>query len=98
VAVAEACLRGHSGIRLVVPDGMDPFVFLFSESAGRAIVAVPRSTEERFTELCTAGGLPAQPIGVLDILESAVEVQGQFRLPLAELRVAWASTLPALFG
>jgi phosphoribosylformylglycinamidine synthase len=98
VAVAEACLRGHSGIRLIVPDGMDPFVFLFSESAGRAIVAVPRSAEDRFTGLCTARELPAQQIGVLDILESAVEVQGQFRLPMAELRVAWASTLPALFG
>ena len=98
VAVAEACLRGHSGIRLVVPDGMDPFVFLFSESAGRAIVAVPRGGGDRFTDLCSARGLPAQQIGVLDILQSAVEVEGQFRIPMAELRVAWGSTLPRLFG
>ncbi|HEV2885988.1 MAG TPA: phosphoribosylformylglycinamidine synthase subunit PurL [Jatrophihabitans sp.] len=98
VALAEACLRGGSGIRLIVPDGADPFVFLFSESAGRAIVAVPRTEEVRFTDLCTARRLPAQRIGVLDILEAAVEVRGQFRLPMAELRVAWASTLPALFG
>jgi phosphoribosylformylglycinamidine synthase len=98
VAVAEACLRGHSGIRLIVPDGMDPFVFLFSESAGRAIVAVPRTEEVRFTDMCTARRLPAQRIGVLDVLEPAIEVQGQFRLPLSELRAAWKSTLPALFG
>jgi phosphoribosylformylglycinamidine (FGAM) synthase-like enzyme len=98
VAVAESCLRGDAGVRLTVPAGADPFVFLFSESAGRAIVAVPRTEEVRFTDMCTARGLPAQRIGVLDILEAGIEVQGQFRIPMAELRVAWASTLPKLFG
>jgi len=98
IALAEACLRGNAGVRLILPEGVDPFVFLFSESAGRAIVAVPRTEEVRFTDMCTARGLPAQRIGVLDVLESAIEVQGQFRLPMSELRVAWASTLPALFG
>jgi phosphoribosylformylglycinamidine synthase len=83
---------------VIVPDDVDPFVFLFSESAGRAIVAVPRTEEVRFTDMCTARRLPATRIGVLDVLESAIEVQGQFRLPLAELRTAWASTLPDLFG
>jgi phosphoribosylformylglycinamidine synthase subunit PurL len=98
VAVAEGCLRGTVGIRLIVPDGVDPFVFLFSESAGRAVVGVPRAEEVRFTDMCTARGLPAQRIGVLDVLEPAIEVQGQFRLPVAELRTAWAATLPDLFG
>jgi phosphoribosylformylglycinamidine synthase len=85
-------------VRVILPDDVDPFVFLFSESAGRAIVAVPRTEEVRFTDMCTARGLPAVRIGVLDILESAIEVQDQFRIPLRELRVAWTSTLPALFG
>ena len=98
VAVAEGCLRGTVGIRLLVPDGIDPFVFLFSESAGRAIVAVPRAAEERFAGRCADGGLPAQRIGVLDVLESAIEVQGQFRILLSELRTAWAATLPRLWG
>ncbi|MDQ1736071.1 MAG: phosphoribosylformylglycinamidine synthase subunit PurL [Pseudonocardiales bacterium] len=98
VALAESCLRGTTGVRVIVPDDVDPFVFLFSESAGRAIVAVPRTEEVRFTDMCTARRLPATRIGVLDVLESAIEVQGQFRLPLAELRTAWASTLPDLFG
>jgi phosphoribosylformylglycinamidine synthase len=97
-SLAESCLRGNCGVRVVVPEGIDPFVFLFSESAGRAIVAVPRSEEVRFTDMCTARGLPAARIGVLDVLESALEVQGQFRIPLIELRSAWTSTLPRLFG
>jgi phosphoribosylformylglycinamidine synthase II len=98
MALAESCLRGTTGVRVIVPEGVDPFVFLFSESAGRAVVAVPRTEEIRFTDMCTARGLPAQRIGVLDILESALDVQDQFRIPLSELRVAWSKTLPALFG
>jgi phosphoribosylformylglycinamidine synthase len=97
-SLAESCLRGSTGVRVIVPEGIDPFVFLFSESAGRAIVAVPRSEEVRFTDMCTARGLPAQRIGVLDVLESAIEVQGQFRIPVSELRTAWSRTLPKLFG
>ena len=97
-ALAEACLRGKSGARIVLPEGADPFVALFSESAGRAIVAVPSSEEVRFTDMCTARGLPHARIGVIDVLSADLEVQGQFSVALAELRRAWTSTLPALFG
>ncbi|MFK0293579.1 phosphoribosylformylglycinamidine synthase subunit PurL [Streptomyces sp. NPDC090442] len=93
-ALAESCLRGGRGARLVVPDDLDPFVFLFSESAGRAVVAVPRSEELRFTDMCGARGLPATRIGVVDGEELAV--QGQFAIPLTELRSAHEATLPGI--
>ncbi len=92
----ESALLGGKGARLVVPDGLDAFTFLFSESAGRAIVAVPRSEEVRFTDMCGARGLPATRIGVVD--GDAVEVQGEFTLPLAELRKAHEETIPALLA
>ncbi|MBF6047755.1 phosphoribosylformylglycinamidine synthase subunit PurL [Streptomyces sp. NRRL B-1677] len=95
-ALAESCLRGGKGARIVVPDGIDPFVFLFSESAGRAVVAVPRSEELRFTDMCGARGLPATRIGVVD--GEAIDVQGQFSIPLAELREAHEATIPALLA
>ncbi|GAU66396.1 phosphoribosylformylglycinamidine synthase [Streptomyces sp. NBRC 110611] len=95
-ALVESCLRGGKGARVVVPDGLDPFVFLFSESAGRALVAVPRSEELRFTDMCGARGLPATRIGVVD--GETVEVQGQFALSLAELREAHEGTIPALLS
>jgi phosphoribosylformylglycinamidine synthase len=98
VSLAESCLRGSAGARVTVPEGLDPFVFLFSESAGRAIVSVPRAAEAQFAELCASRGVPAARIGVLDILESAIDVDGVFRLPVAELRRAWSRPLPALFG
>ncbi|WP_405658166.1 phosphoribosylformylglycinamidine synthase subunit PurL [Streptomyces sp. RK9] len=95
-AVVESCLRGGVGARLVVPDGLDAFTFLLSESAGRAVVSVPRSEELRFTDMCGARGLPVTRIGVVD--GDAVEVQGEFTLPLDELRTAHAETIPGLFA
>ncbi|MFD7546260.1 phosphoribosylformylglycinamidine synthase subunit PurL [Streptomyces sp. NPDC059816] len=95
-AVTESCLRGGNGARLVVPDGLDAFTFLFSESTGRAVVAVPRSEELRFTDMCGARGLPATRIGVVD--GDAVEVQGEFTLSLAKLKAAHEETIPALLA
>ncbi|MFG2181431.1 phosphoribosylformylglycinamidine synthase subunit PurL [Streptomyces abikoensis] len=93
-ALVESCLRGGKGARIVVPDAVDPFVLLFSESAGRAVVAVPRSEELRFTDMCGARGLPATRIGVVDGEE--LDIQGEFTIPLTELRAAHEATIPSL--
>jgi phosphoribosylformylglycinamidine synthase subunit PurL len=93
-AVVESCLRGGTGARLIVPDGLDAFTFLFSESAGRAVVSVPRSEELRFNDMCGARGLPVTRIGVVDGEE--VEIQGEFSIPLSELRTAHEETIPGL--
>ncbi|WP_405599600.1 phosphoribosylformylglycinamidine synthase subunit PurL [Streptomyces sp. NBC_01410] len=93
-AVVESCLRGGTGARLIVPDGLDAFTFLFSESAGRAVVSVPRSEELRFNDMCGARGLPVTRIGVVDGDE--VDVQGEFSIALSELRTAHEETIPGL--
>jgi len=95
-ALVESALRHGIGARVVLPAGLEPFVQLFSESAGRALVAVPRSEELRFTEMCNARGLPCTRIGVTD--GDALDVQDVLTVPLAELRSAYEGTLPALFG
>jgi phosphoribosylformylglycinamidine synthase II len=95
-ALVESCLRGGRGARIVLPENEDPFVMLFSESASRAVVAVPRSEELRFTEMCAARSFPCTRIGV--VVGDALEVQGQLVVPLDELRTAWEGTLPRLFG
>jgi phosphoribosylformylglycinamidine synthase len=96
--LVEAVLRHDLGAKVVVPEDVDPFVFLFSESAGRALVAVPRGHEKAFTSLCTERGVPWTPIGVVDGRSESLEVRGQFTIPLDELRAAYSSTLPSLFG
>jgi AIR synthase related protein, C-terminal domain. len=77
---------------------VDAFTLLFSESAGRAIVAVPRSEQVRFTDLCTSRGFAHASIGVVEDEGRSLNVQGQFVLPLDELRTAHTSTLPAIFA
>jgi phosphoribosylformylglycinamidine synthase subunit PurL len=103
VALAEASLRHGVGARIWLDevcerDGIDPFTALFSESTGRAVVAVPRSEEVRFTDMCSARGFPHARIGVVDEVGEALDVQGQFTLPLDDLRAAHTATLPAAFG
>ncbi|KAA8961536.1 phosphoribosylformylglycinamidine synthase subunit PurL [Mycobacterium sp.] len=101
-AVVESALAGETGCRIVVPEdfhsGTGPFTFLFSESAGRVLVAVPPARESRFRSLCEARGLPVTRIGVVDQGSDALEVQGLFTVSLAELRGAFRGVLPALFG
>jgi len=99
-ALVESCLRRGVGARVWLPEDVEPFVALFAESAGRAIVAVPRSEEVRFTDMCTARGFPHARIGVTDGRgdDATLDVQGQFTLPLAELRTAWSATLPDAMG
>jgi phosphoribosylformylglycinamidine synthase subunit PurL len=94
-ALVEACLVGGRGATVQLPQ-LDPFVALFSESAGRVLVSVaPEHVGEVLSqaadvriaarELGTAGG----PV---------LAVDGIPELPLATLRTAWEGTLPALFG
>jgi phosphoribosylformylglycinamidine synthase II len=95
-AVVESALAGETGCRIVLPEDVDPFVMLFSESAGRVLVALPRTEESRFRAMCEARGLPATRIGVVDQGSDAVEVQGLFTVSLAELRSTSEGVLAAL--
>jgi phosphoribosylformylglycinamidine synthase len=97
-AVVEAALAGEAGCRLVLPEGADPFVLLFSESAGRVLVAVPRTEESRFRAMCEARGLPATRIGVSDSGSDVIEIQDLFTVTLEELRRTSEGVLPGLFG
>ncbi|HSU70443.1 MAG TPA: AIR synthase-related protein, partial [Micrococcaceae bacterium] len=102
-ALVESSLRFNTGARIGLDevcerDGIDLFTLLFSESQARAVVAVPRSEEVRFTDMCTARSFPAIRIGVVDAASGSLDVQGHFALPLDELREANEATLPKYFG
>jgi phosphoribosylformylglycinamidine synthase II len=94
VALAESCLRGGTGCTVRLPG--DPFTWLFSESAGRAIVVVRLAAEPAFGRLAAEHGVPAVTIGTAG--GDSLTVTGSFTIPLAELAAVHAQTLPALFG
>jgi phosphoribosylformylglycinamidine synthase len=101
-SLVESCLRRGVGARIALPDrfttGSLPFVYLFSESAARAVVSVPRGHEKAFVALCAERGVPVEAIGVTDAASGVLEVRGQFEIGLDELRDAHTATLPQLFG
>jgi phosphoribosylformylglycinamidine synthase II len=95
-ALVEACLISDTGCRVTL-DG-DPFTQLFSESAGRVMVALPPAEVEGFQGRCTAAGLPNRRLGVVDPTWGTLEIEGLATLSLDELRHVWEFTLPAIFG
>jgi phosphoribosylformylglycinamidine synthase len=90
-ALVESCLTGNVGAEIALTG--DSFVALFSESAGRAIVAV---TDDRFERLCAERGLPVTGLGVAT--GSSLNIEGVLSVELAELRTAHEETLPKLFN
>ena len=102
-SLSEMALRFGVGARIGLGevadrDGVDTFTLLFSESQGRTVVAVPRSEEVRFKDMCTVRNYPFARIGVVDAESGALDVQGEFSVDLGALREAHGSTLPRYFG
>ncbi len=102
-ALSEMALRFGVGARIGLGevcerDGVDLFTLLFSESQARAVVAVARSEEVRFNDMCSARGFPFARIGVVDTEIGALDFQSNFTLPLDELKAAHEGTLPKHFG
>ncbi|MDO5492623.1 MAG: phosphoribosylformylglycinamidine synthase subunit PurL [Nesterenkonia sp.] len=107
-ALVEMSLRFGVGSRTALDgvcerDGVDMFTALFSESQARALVALPRSEEVRFTDMTTARRFPAIRLGVVDAQSGAIEVSGPvegsgFTLGIDEVRQAWSATIPSRFA
>jgi phosphoribosylformylglycinamidine synthase subunit PurL len=93
-ALAEACLASGTGAAVTLPG--DPFTYLFSESAGRALVAVAPGAEAALTQLCAAAGVPAVALGTAG--GDTLDVAGCFFVSLGELSSAHLDTLPVLFA
>jgi phosphoribosylformylglycinamidine synthase len=90
-ALVEGALRHDVGVAVAVPG--DAFVGLFSESPGRVVVTVPDDHAERLVDLARRHGVDITPLGLTG--GDALVVEGQFEVPLAELRQTWTATLPA---
>jgi phosphoribosylformylglycinamidine synthase subunit PurL len=96
-ALVEAALLSNHGAYISLPVDLDPFVVLFSESSARLLLGVSRAHAPRVGRLCAARGVPVTPLGVIHPTP-ALHILPLPPLLLTDLRQAWRSTLPALFG
>ncbi len=96
ITLTEMAMKSGIGVKAAVPSGLDPFVFCFAESTGRAIAVVTEAHEEAFVASCGAAGLPATRLG--ETGGDSVEVIGQFSASIADLRRSHEATIPAIFA
>jgi phosphoribosylformylglycinamidine synthase II len=99
--LVEMALRGGAGADVDVPEGLDPFVFLLSESTARAVVTASPEQVAAVEALATEHGVPVARIGEVtgsDELRVRSAYGESVAWTVAELREAADATLPALFG
>ncbi|WP_300681793.1 phosphoribosylformylglycinamidine synthase subunit PurL [Nocardioides sp.] len=90
-ALAEAAIDSGIGAEVAL-DG-DAFVALFSESAGRILVTTHLEDGAAFVRAASEADVVVTEIGVTG--GDVIKVEGQFEIPVAELKAAWEATLPA---
>jgi len=90
VALAEMAIRSNIGIKFSNPTKSDNFMFLFSESAGRAIVAINDENKEEFIKLVNKINYPIYEIGQTDNTNFIFE--GVFDIELSKLNESFTQT------
>ena len=95
--LVEMALRAGTGATIAVPTALDPFVFMFSESVGRAVVVVRPIDAGRLAALCEKTGVPLTAIGAVANDDNLVFAD-LFTVSLGDLRREHERTLPELFG
>ncbi len=94
ITLAEMALRAGTGADIDLPIGLDPFIAMFAESPGRAVVAVRDQDLTAFLDVCDT--VPATVIGTAAFGDT-LRI-GPVTVALADLREAHESTFPRLFG
>ena len=101
-ALIEMAMRADVGARVDVPVGVDPFVFLLSESTARAVVTVAPARLAELELRAAAHGVPVTRIGAGARAGDDLAVHDAWgeslAWTLAELHATADATLPALFG
>jgi phosphoribosylformylglycinamidine synthase len=91
-ALCEMAMASNLGAKVRVP-GV-PFVQLFAEDQARYLLALPDPGPA--LEAARVAGIPAAILG--EAGGDAIVVEGEFELPLAELRAAHEGWMPAFMG
>jgi phosphoribosylformylglycinamidine synthase subunit PurL len=96
IALVEATVAGGVGATVTLPHGPPPLAGLVSESASRALLAVPPESAGDLETLAAEAGVPATRLGTTG--SDRLVVPGILDLPLSQLRDAYEGALPRALG
>ncbi|MFQ5740787.1 MAG: phosphoribosylformylglycinamidine synthase subunit PurL [Acidobacteriota bacterium] len=93
VALAEACLAHHCGLRVEVETSLRPDYFLWSETPSRVVVSVKPEQREAFLE--AVFGLPVTRLGQVaeDQFQVTVNNVALISMPVDQISQAWQGSL-----
>ncbi|MEU5872023.1 phosphoribosylformylglycinamidine synthase subunit PurL [Glycomyces sp. NPDC047369] len=97
-ALVEAISFSGMGAQILLPEGADPFTYLFSESSGRVLVVIPRGQELAVRSACESRGLPITPLGVADANTDGLHLRDHFDLSRDEIDAAFKGRIGARLG
>jgi phosphoribosylformylglycinamidine synthase len=95
-ALAEMCVAGMVGARVMPEPGLEPWVWLFSESPSRIVVATEAASAGRIREIAEAEGVPVTALGTVG--GPALEVEGAGTFALEELGDRYENTFARAMG
>ncbi|MGI6105261.1 MAG: phosphoribosylformylglycinamidine synthase subunit PurL [Raoultibacter sp.] len=89
VALAECCIAGNLGVKVVLDDGLDPVASLFSETQARFIVSLDNQNAQEMIERLVAAQIPYSVIGEVRAAEEGITIEDKIELSLDAARVAF---------
>ncbi|GAA1662120.1 phosphoribosylformylglycinamidine synthase subunit PurL [Glycomyces endophyticus] len=97
-ALVEAISFSGMGAQILLPEGADPFTYLFSESSGRVLVVIPRGQELAVRSACESRGLPITPLGVADANTDGLHLRDHFDITREDIDAAFKGRIGARLG
>ena len=83
VALAESCVAGGTGAIVAPESGLDPHLWLFSETASRILATVPAAVLPEVNDMASAAGIELTVIG--EVGGSKLEVEHAFSIDMVDV-------------
>jgi phosphoribosylformylglycinamidine synthase len=94
VTLAESAIASGVGAAIEPGEGLDPHVWVFSESAARVVVTAP--TEDVILEAAAKSGVPATVLGRTG--GTRLQIDGLLDLEISEMAAMFEGALPFLLS
>lgn len=96
VALGESCVAGTMGAKISPEKGLQPFEWLFAESASRYLISVPEGQIPDLRLIADEFDVPLAELGLVG--GDSLELEGVFTISIDELVGAYEQGFPSAMG